>query len=74
MKIGGRANKFQTIETQHTKFTRWNWKISEVKVIWRWKKIPYGLKDILTEINGRQLIRHRQYTREKKWKTNSIAF
>ncbi len=50
-------------------------KLSEIKIIWRWikKKIPQGLKDIITEHVGRQL-RNRQFIRERTWRQDSLAY
>ncbi len=49
-------------------------KLAEMKLIWRWekKKIPSGLKNILIENNTRTL-RNRQFRREPRWKSDSIA-
>jgi hypothetical protein len=48
---------------------------AEMKMIWRWekKKIPLGLKNIITEIDQNRL-RHRKFKREVNWKQDSISY
>ena len=48
---------------------------AEMKMIWRWekKKIPLGLKNIITEINQNRL-RNRKFFRDVKWKQDSISY
>ena len=48
---------------------------AEMKMIWRWekKKIPSGLKNIITEVNQNRL-RHRKFIREANWKQDSISY
>jgi len=50
-------------------------KLSEIKIIWRWnkKRLPLGLKDIITERVGRNL-RNRQFVRDRSWRQDSIAY
>ena len=48
---------------------------AEMKMIWRWekKKIPLGLKNIITEVDQNRL-RHRKFIREANWKQDSISY
>jgi hypothetical protein len=50
-------------------------KIAEIKIIWRWdkKKIPHGLKNIISETTGAAL-RNRKFNRPISWKYDSIAY
>jgi hypothetical protein len=50
-------------------------KLAEIKIIYRWekKKIPQGLKDIITERPDNNL-RNRQFIRPRNWKHDSIGF
>ncbi len=40
---------------------------------WTKKRLPLGLKDIITERVGRNL-RNRQFVRERSWRQDSIAY
>jgi hypothetical protein len=44
-------------------------KIAEIKIIWRWdkKKLPHGLKNIISETTGAAL-RNRKFNRPLSWK------
>ncbi len=50
-------------------------KLSELKIIYRWdkNKIPLGLKDMISE-RANNILRNRQFERERNWKSDSIAF
>jgi len=50
-------------------------KLSELNFILRWnkKRLPLGLKDIISERMGRHL-RNIQFTREITWRQDSIAY
>ena len=50
-------------------------KLAEMRIVWRWekKKIPLGLKDIITESANIRL-RNRNFIRDRSWSNDSISY